>query len=68
MICMKCNSELESCTCKELADKMRDLSGSDGAMAARWCAKCDNHYARCYCAEPDWKMRVNGELHPLPER
>lgn len=68
VICMKCNSELESCACPDLAERMKELSGPSGPMAARWCAKRDNHYARCYCADPDWKMRVDGELQTLPSR
>ena len=62
MICMKCNSELEKCSCPDLAERMRELSSPGGFIAAKWCAKCDNHYSRCYCAESDWKMRVDGKL------
>lgn len=67
MICGKCDTDLKGCTCPDLAERMREVSGPGGAVAARWCASCDNHYARCYCAEPDWMMRVDGKLEPLPE-
>jgi len=66
MFCMKCNKELEECQCPDLAERMRELSDEGGFMAARWCAKCDNHYARCYCAEPEWMVRMDGKLQPFP--
>lgn len=67
MTCNKCGTTLEKCTCPDLAEKMRRLSGPGGPVAARWCRECDNHYARCYCREPDWMMRFDGKLTPLPE-
>jgi len=47
-------------------EAMRKLSGKGGPIAARWCANCDSHYEYCECAEPDWKLRNEGELGPLP--
>lgn len=67
MFCSQCNTEIEKCTCPDLADRMRVLSGVGGAIAARWCAACDDHYAVCRCASPEWKMRVDGKLEPLPD-
>jgi hypothetical protein len=47
-------------------ETMRELCGQGGPLAARWCAKCDSHYDYCKCTEPDWKLRSNGKLGPLP--
>jgi len=66
MYCTVCNNELEKCKCPGLAENMRGLSGEGGFLASRWCAKCDNHYSRCFCVDPDWKMRSDGKLYPLP--
>ncbi len=66
MTCNQCGAaDLMSCTCEDLNARMRFVT--DGAdVAARWCAKCDRHYARCGCTEPDWKLRADGKLGPLP--
>ena len=67
MFCSKCAHDLEECTCPDLAERMRSLSGPDGFMIARWCQKCDNHYAVCRCEVPKWVARSNGKYVPLPE-
>ena len=66
MRCMKCDHDLDGCTCPDLAERMRRLSGPGGAVASRWCAGCDKHYAACRCEQPDWKLRVGGQLQGLP--
>jgi hypothetical protein len=65
MFCGICNRELEDCVCANLTERMRKASGPNGPLASKWCAGCDNHYTGCKCAEPDWKIRTNGELHPV---
>ncbi len=47
-------------------EHMRKLSGPGGPLAARWCARCDSHYEYCKCKEPDWKLRNEGKLGPMP--
>lgn len=66
MYCEACQNEVESCTCADLDERMRKLSGPGGPITCRWCARCDQHYARCTCGEPVWRLRWNGELidHP----
>lgn len=66
MSCNQCGAEsLEKCSCKDLDDRMRKIT--DGKyVAAKWCATCDHHYARCFCVEPDWKLRADGKLGPMP--
>ena len=66
MYCTKCDHCIESCTCPDLADRMRKLSGPKGGICARWCAGCDEHYAVCRCDEPKWVMRTDGRFGRLP--
>lgn len=47
-------------------ERMRELTGSGGPIAARWCARCDRHYRFCVCDEPAWRLRARGVLGPLP--
>lgn len=47
-------------------DTLRELSGPEGVLACRWCAKCDHHYRFCKCPEPKWMLRAEGKLGPLP--
>ncbi len=68
MICIKCDSDLNDCTCDDITERLRWMSGNGGPCAARWCSKCDNHYSRCECVAPSWMMRTNGKLCPLPGR
>lgn len=65
MYCLVCNKDLSECQCPDLAEKMRKLTDEGGPIAARWCARCDNHYSRCFCVDPIWKLRVDGKLRPL---
>lgn len=47
-------------------EELRDLTGPEGPLAARWCARCDRHYRFCDCGTPSWKLRADGKLGPLP--
>lgn len=47
-------------------NKLRELTGPTGPIAARWCAACDKHYRFCHCTVPAWKLRTNGVLGPMP--
>ena len=62
MQCVLCDRPLHDCTCKDLAERMRNATGPDGNIYARWCRRCDTHYTRCECEKPDWWIRENGEL------
>lgn len=44
---------------------LRELS--DGDYTTRWCASCDRHFRACRCEAPDFRLRRNGQLLPLPE-
>ncbi len=66
MFCTKCQNDLDDCTCPDLAERMRGLSGPGGFTVARWCGACDQHYAVCRCEVPDWRLRSDGVLRPLP--
>lgn len=62
MFCHSCDNALHHCTCEDLDDRMRDLTGPGGAVFSRWCKTCDHHYCRCECENPDWWLRSEGEL------
>lgn len=67
MWCGKCDKNINECTCKDLDDRMRVVSGPDGYVACRWCEACDHYYVRCTCEVPQWVLRAGGQYHPLPE-
>jgi hypothetical protein len=67
VFCAKCDTELEKCKCPDLAEKMRKLSGEGGPLSCKWCETCDNHYARCFCVDPVWRLRTDGKLYLMPE-
>lgn len=66
MYCGKCDKAFELCACGGITERMRRLTGPGGHVASRWCCKCDKHYADCKCASPEWRMRCEGKLGPLP--
>ena len=61
MFCIKCSKEISDCTCPDINQRMKEASNSP-YISMRWCAKCDSHYSKCKCENPDWKVRTNGEL------
>ena len=53
MWCAECQSELVDCTCTDLAEQLeRAIEG--GHFTYRVCRKCEKHYARCRCENPDF--------------
>ena len=67
MFCAKCQNEMERCICVDASARLRSLSDEGGPMVMRWCTVCDEHYARCQCSNPIWKIRADGELRELAE-
>jgi hypothetical protein len=68
MYCGKCENEFESCTCPDLPERLRKLSGPGGPTVARWCERCDSHWILCQCGEDArWMARWEGKLIPLEE-
>ena len=53
MFCGKCQNDLSECTCPDIDERMASLKNSP-YLAFKWCVKCDKHYARCRCAEPEF--------------
>ncbi len=53
MFCGKCNNDLSECTCLDVDERMATLKNSP-YLAFKWCRKCDKHYARCRCEEPQF--------------
>ena len=33
------------------------LATPNSYVKMRWCNKCDKHYARCKCQEPEWTIK-----------
>jgi hypothetical protein len=62
MWCAKCNHELSECTCPDIEERLRSLSGESGPLVSRWCILCDKHYSQCKCEAPTWVMRMGGKL------
>jgi len=61
MFCVTCNTDVHDCTCPDIDDRLRELTGASGPLLARWCLACDKHYARCRCTEPLFGVRTGGK-------
>lgn len=59
MFCMKCNNEMGNCTCPDKVERLNSLKSSNH-VAVKWCRKCDQHYAVCFCEHPDFTVMVAG--------
>lgn len=58
MWCTICQADLSQCTCDDLEERLRSATEAlDGKLVYRYCKKCDKHYAKCQCEEPDWGVR-----------
>jgi len=64
MHCGRCNNPLNECTCPDIDERMRELTGPGSHLLAKWCLNCDKHYARCRCAEPLFGVRTDGKTSP----
>lgn len=63
MLCTKCGQRLDACTCPDIDARLHTLAyAPDGAVAFRWCQRCDKHYARCRCVAPQWRVIVGGKV------
>lgn len=59
MTCGKCNHGIGDCICPDADQRLREASDSEFILF-KWCRKCDKHYARCKCEEPDFGVRSGG--------
>lgn len=59
MFCTQCQNDLKDCTCDDLEDRLASLNNSPHFIYKK-CRKCQNHYARCKCEEPDWTTSHDG--------
>ena len=59
MFCMKCNHDLQDCTCEDINQRLSELSGG-GHIVFRMCQICALHYSRCSCENPIWVRSDNG--------
>jgi len=55
MFCMGCKNDLSQCTCPDLEERLDDTV-LKGRFAYRRCKKCEKHYARCKCEDPEWEI------------
>lgn len=67
MYCMKCGHSVGNCTCPDIQERLAAM-GQGSHTAARFCKKCNQHYARCQCAEPEWVVRGAGQEWPYREQ
>jgi hypothetical protein len=56
MWCLKYNHDVGECTCPDINERLARAFSSDQVIA-KWCRKCDKHYARCRCESPEWTTK-----------
>jgi hypothetical protein len=49
MFCMKCQQNLEQCTCPDLDERLRNLNRPGGHVFIPACPNCGNLKPRCTC-------------------
>jgi uncharacterized protein with PIN domain len=64
MFCTICKKDVEDCTCKDIEERLSSLKNSPHVVF-RMCKRCEQHYSRCRCEEPEW-ISSNEEV-PLPD-
>ena len=57
MWCVTCNNDIADCVCPDISERLAKAFSSPN-LAARWCLKCDQHYARCKCETPEWGIKT----------
>lgn len=62
MTCGVCGQDVATCACADQDARLRQASDGD-AVIFKWCRKCDKHYARCRCQEPDFGIRTGGQVY-----
>ncbi len=55
MLCIRCENQLQDCTCENLEERL-DEAVASGHFDYKKCAKCSKHYARCKCEEPQFML------------
>jgi len=53
MYCMKCNHNLADCLCPDLQERLQRIA-QDSNFVYRKCTKCNLHYSKCKCKQPEW--------------
>jgi len=59
MFCCKCQNDLSDCICEDLKERLASLNNSP-YFIYRKCRKCNLHYSKCKCGEPDWTTSHEG--------
>lgn len=55
MWCCKCNRDLSECVCPDIKERLAGAVGG-GRFAYKKCLRCGEHYSRCKCEQPEWKI------------
>jgi hypothetical protein len=53
---MKCNKTIGTCTCPDIEERLASVSRSK-FVAIKFCKRCNQHYARCKCPDPQFEVR-----------
>lgn len=60
--CTVCNQNIAECTCPGVDDKMYAMAMDPNShFAAKWCVGCNRYWARCRCAEPQFRLYMGGQ-------
>lgn len=59
MECGKCRCTLDKCTCPDIDERMASLRNSPHFIY-KMCLKCQKHYLRCGCEDPEWGTSHDG--------
>jgi hypothetical protein len=62
MVCGKCCKDLHDCACHDITERLAGIT----KVAMKWCRTCDQHYARCRCAEPVFAIRLGDKFYGMP--
>lgn len=61
--CTVCGATVDQCACPDIDARLRksfhDPTGT--YVMAKWCRRCDKHYARCTCERPDFYILSAGQ-------
>lgn len=63
LTCTVCNVPIGDCICEGVDESLKKVAfDPNGHVAFKWCRKCDKHYARCKCEQPDFAVVARGKF------
>lgn len=66
MFCAKDQRDVAFCTCPDIDERLRNVSGPEGGVVSVWCKICDKHKDRCKCVTPVLALRQDGVARAVP--